>query len=120
METLAANENTKMNGFGLPEKKKLGVPSSYNMQPWRFVVVRDPEQRKRLRMAAMNQAQVEQAPVVIVACGDFSGWKEDLEEAGARETNSSETGRHGSHRMEYLWHGFNQPTKPMSLKSFQL
>lgn len=58
----------------------LEAPSSYNMQPWRFVVVRDPEQRKLLRVAAMNQEQVEQAPVVIVACGDPAGWKEDLEE----------------------------------------
>ena len=58
----------------------LEAPSSYNMQPWRFVVVRDPEQRKRLRVAAMNQEQVEQAPVVIVACGDTEGWKEDLAE----------------------------------------
>jgi nitroreductase len=58
----------------------LEAPSSYNMQPWRFVVVRDPEQRRRLRVAAMNQVQVEQAPVVIVACGDTEGWKEDLEE----------------------------------------
>jgi nitroreductase len=58
----------------------LEAPSSYNMQPWRFVVVRDPEQRRRLRIAAMNQEQVEQAPVVIVACGDTEGWKEDLEE----------------------------------------
>jgi nitroreductase len=58
----------------------LEAPSSYNLQPWRFVVVRDLEQRKRLRWAAMNQAQVEQAPVVIVACGDTRGWKEDLEE----------------------------------------
>jgi nitroreductase len=58
----------------------LEAPSSYNMQPWRFVVVRDPEQRRRLRVAAMNQEQVEQAPVVIVACGDTEGWKEDLEE----------------------------------------
>ena len=58
----------------------LEAPSSYNMQPWRFVVVRDPEQRKRLRVAAMGQEQVEQAPVVIVACGDTEGWREDLEE----------------------------------------
>ena len=58
----------------------LEAPSSYNMQPWRFVVVRDPEQRKRLRAAAMNQEQVEQAPVVIVGCGDTAGWQEDLEE----------------------------------------
>jgi nitroreductase len=58
----------------------LEAPSSYNLQPWRFVVVRDLEQRKRLRVAAMNQAQVEDAPVVIVACGDTQGWNEDLDD----------------------------------------
>ena len=58
----------------------LEAPSGYNMQPWRFVVVRDPEQRKRLRAAAMGQEKVEQAPVVIVACGDTEGWRNDLEE----------------------------------------
>ena len=59
----------------------LEAPSSYNLQPWRFVVVRDLEQRKRLCVAAMNQEQVEQAPVVIVACGDTEGGKEDLDES---------------------------------------
>lgn len=58
----------------------LASPSSYNLQPWRFVVVRDPEQHRQLRLAAMNQEQVEQAPVVIVACGDPEAWKSDLEE----------------------------------------
>src|SRR5262249_34945600 len=58
----------------------LEAPSGYNMQPWRFVVVRDPEQRKRLRQAAMNQPKVEQAPVMVVACGDTTGWHDDLEE----------------------------------------
>lgn len=58
----------------------LESPSGYNLQPWRFVVVRDLEQRRRLRVAAKNQEQVEQAPVVIVACGDTAGWREDLEE----------------------------------------
>lgn len=52
---------------------------SYNLQPWRFVVVREREQRIRLRAAAMDQQQIEQAPVVIVACGDTEGWREDLE-----------------------------------------
>ena len=59
----------------------LAAPSGYNLQPWRFVVVRDPEQRKRLREAAMGQPKVEEAPVVIVACGDPLGWKNgDLDE----------------------------------------
>jgi nitroreductase len=57
----------------------LEAPSSYNLQPWRFIVVRDAAQRSKLRIAAMNQEQVEQASVVIVACGDTAGWHEDLE-----------------------------------------
>jgi nitroreductase len=58
----------------------LEAPSGYNLQPWRFVIVRDPEQRKRLREAARNQSKVEEAPVVIVACGDLQGWRNgDLE-----------------------------------------
>jgi nitroreductase len=57
------------------------APSGYNMQPWRFIVVRSLEQRIRLRGAAFNQAKVEEAPVVIVACGDEDGWRTgDLEE----------------------------------------
>jgi nitroreductase len=58
----------------------LEAPSSYNLQPWRFVVVRDLNQRKKLRMAALDQQKVEEAPLVIVACGDTTGWSEDLEE----------------------------------------
>src|ERR1051325_4099496 len=58
----------------------LEAPSSYNLQPWRFVVVRDLNQRKKLRIAALDQQKVEEAPVVIVACGDTLGWREDLEE----------------------------------------
>jgi nitroreductase len=62
-------------------KAALEAPSGYNLQPWRFVVVRDPEQRKRLREAAMGQPKVEEASTVIVACGDAEGWKNgDLEE----------------------------------------
>jgi len=59
----------------------LNAPSGYNMQPWRFVVVRSPEQRRKLRWASFNQAKVEEASVVIVACGDADGWRTgDLEE----------------------------------------
>jgi nitroreductase len=58
----------------------LHAPSGYNMQPWRFVVVQQPEQRKRLRAASYNQAKVEEASAVIVACGDRDGWRKDLDE----------------------------------------
>ena len=59
----------------------LSAPSAYNLQPWRFVAVREAEQRARLRKAAMNQPKVEEAPVVIVACADLEGWRSgDLDE----------------------------------------
>jgi nitroreductase len=59
----------------------LSAPSAYNLQPWRFVVVRDREQRKKLRQAAFGQAKVEEASAVIVACGDPEAWKNgDLDE----------------------------------------
>jgi nitroreductase len=59
----------------------LNAPSGYNMQPWRFIVVRTPEQKKRLRGASFNQAKVEEASVMIVACGDADGWRNgDLDE----------------------------------------
>ncbi len=58
----------------------LAAPSGYNMQPWRFVVVQEPEQRRRLRAASYNQAKVEEASAVIVACGDRDGWRRDLDE----------------------------------------
>ncbi|HXB22717.1 MAG TPA: nitroreductase family protein [Candidatus Solibacter sp.] len=59
----------------------LEAPSGYNLQPWRFIVVRDREHKKKLREAAFGQPKVEEASAVIVACGDPDGWKEsDLEE----------------------------------------
>jgi nitroreductase len=58
----------------------LHAPSGYNMQPWRFVVVQHPEQLRRLRAASYNQAKVEEASAVIVACGDRDGWRKDLDE----------------------------------------
>jgi len=59
----------------------LESPSGYNLQPWRFVVVRDPRQRHKLRLASHNQPKIEQAPLVIVALGDTEGWREgDLDE----------------------------------------
>ncbi|MCU1225720.1 MAG: nitroreductase family protein [Edaphobacter sp.] len=57
----------------------LHAPSGYNMQPWRFIVVQSPEQKRRLRSASYNQGKVEEASAVIVACGDTDGWRKDLD-----------------------------------------
>jgi len=57
----------------------LHAPSGYNLQPWRFIVVQSLEQKKKLRAASYNQGKVEEASVVIVACGDADGWRKDLD-----------------------------------------
>lgn len=58
----------------------LQAPGGYNIQPWRFVVVRDEEQKRRLRAASFNQAKVEEASAVIVCCGDADSWRKDSDE----------------------------------------
>jgi nitroreductase len=59
----------------------LEAPSGYNLQPWRFVVIRDREQKKKLSQAAFGQPKIAEASAMIVACGDPQGWRDgDLEE----------------------------------------
>jgi nitroreductase len=58
----------------------LEAPSGYNAQPWRFVVVRDPQQKAALQAAGFGQTKIGNASAVIVACGDPDSWKSDLDE----------------------------------------
>lgn len=46
------------------------APSAGNRQPWRFVVVKDPERKRALAKAADNQMFIADASVIIVALGD--------------------------------------------------
>jgi len=46
------------------------APSAGNIQPWEFVVVRDPEIKRGLSAAALDQTFIEEAPVVIVVCAN--------------------------------------------------
>jgi nitroreductase len=48
------------------------TPSSYNLQHWRFVVVRDAERRKALAKAAFNQPWVSQASAVVAVLGKLN------------------------------------------------
>jgi len=56
------------------------APSGYNLQPWRFIVVRDPENRKRLQAAAYGQPKIAEAPVVVIAIGMKEEWKQRADE----------------------------------------
>lgn len=54
-------------------------PTSFNMQNWRFVVVKDPDQRAKIRAAAMDQAQVTDASLLIIVTADVKAWNKSPE-----------------------------------------
>ncbi|MBF0309576.1 MAG: nitroreductase family protein [Magnetococcales bacterium] len=52
-------------------------PSAFNIQHWRFVVVRDAALRQAIRQVSWNQAQVTDASLLIVVCADMAAWSKD-------------------------------------------
>jgi nitroreductase len=44
-------------------------PSGKNLQPWKFILVREETLKQRLVEASGSQSFIAEAPVVIVACG---------------------------------------------------
>lgn len=53
------------------------APTAFNIQNWRFVLVRDPELRKQVRAVAWDQAQVTDASLLVVMCADTKSWEKD-------------------------------------------
>ena len=62
-----ARKVSKQDFTGLLEVLRV-APSSYGLQPWKFIVVRDPALRKGLRPHALDHAQVTDADALIVFC----------------------------------------------------
>lgn len=52
------------------------TPSSFNMQNWHVVAVRDPAMKAALRADAWNQPQVEEAAMVLVIAGRLTAWRD--------------------------------------------
>ena len=50
------------------------APSASNSQPWRYVVVTDPEEKKELRRLCFGQTFIEEAGVVFAVCADLSSY----------------------------------------------
>ncbi|MFH0944354.1 MAG: nitroreductase family protein, partial [Planctomycetota bacterium] len=52
---------------------------SFNIQHWRFVLIRDEELRREVRKVAWNQAQVTDASLLVLICGDAKAWSKQPE-----------------------------------------
>jgi len=53
------------------------APSSFNMQNYRLLVVRDMEIRKQIRNVAWDQAHVTNSSVLFILCADLKAHQED-------------------------------------------
>jgi nitroreductase len=51
------------------------APSAKNRQPWRFIVVRNPEKRKIFENACFGQEHVGKAPAIIACCSTNTEYK---------------------------------------------
>jgi len=52
-------------------------PTSFNMQNWRFVIIKNSEVRKQIRAAAWDQAQITDSSLLLVICADLKAWKDN-------------------------------------------
>jgi nitroreductase len=54
-------------------------PTAFNIQNWRFVLVSDSVLRQQIRAVSWNQAQVEEASLLIVLTADLNSWAKQPE-----------------------------------------
>lgn len=52
-------------------------PTAFNIQNWRFVVVKDRELRAEIRAKAWDQSQVTDASLFVVLCADLKAWEKE-------------------------------------------
>ena len=53
------------------------APTSFNIQHWRFVVVRDPELRKEIRANGNDQPQMTDASLLVLMTADMKAWQKE-------------------------------------------
>lgn len=70
--------------FSIPAKQEAELmdlvrqsPTSFNLQNYRFVKLSDKALREKVRAVAWNQAQITDASLVYVICGDLKAWDKD-------------------------------------------
>jgi nitroreductase len=51
------------------------APSSFNLQPWNLIVLKEPQEKMRLQKLAWDQPKVSQAPVVLIVLADRNAWQ---------------------------------------------
>ncbi|MDA8390508.1 MAG: nitroreductase family protein [Gammaproteobacteria bacterium] len=71
----------RMTEYEIRELLSLAIlsPTAFNIQNWRFVVVRDPGIRAALRAVSWMQPQITEASLLVVICADIHAWQKNPE-----------------------------------------
>lgn len=51
------------------------APSSFNLQPWNLMILRDTAAKEKLKALAWDQPKVVEAPVTLIVLADKNGWQ---------------------------------------------
>lgn len=62
-------------------------PTAFNIQNWRFVVVKDADLRAQIRQAAWDQSQVTDASLFVIMCADLKAWEKQPQRYWADAAN---------------------------------
>ncbi|MDZ7583509.1 MAG: nitroreductase family protein [Thiobacillus sp.] len=52
-------------------------PTAFNIQHWRFVLVRNPELREAIRAVSWMQPQITEASLLVIVCADVNAWEKE-------------------------------------------
>ena len=58
-------------------KAAIQAPTSFNIQHWRFVVLRDPALRQEIRKLGNDQAQITDASLLVLMTADTKAWEKN-------------------------------------------
>lgn len=73
------DSNHQMNEEEIDQLMSLALlsPTSFNIQNWRFLLVKEPELRRQLRAVSWDQAQVTDASLLVVLTADLKSWEKE-------------------------------------------
>ena len=76
------------------------TPSSFNLQPWNLLILKDSKEKEKLKSLAWNQPKIVEAPVVLIVLADKNGWQqghptfeknwEEMLKTGSMQSNQRE------------------------------
>jgi len=81
------------------------APSSWNLQPWKFLVIEDDEKRAAIRRMAWDQPIVTESSPLIVVLGDTNTHRNDVEIFAQWQSNGisdDSTRKHGMHAVDMV------------------